>query len=99
MKIILIIFMIIIFIFPLVEGKKKKKGKIRKKIGKEFDPIIGNCILTNPKSSINLKTHIFDHKDDDLSEILKPSKIKLEKSDLDIIEECKKKAVGGKSDL
>ena len=98
MKIILIILMII-FIFPLVEGKKKKKGKKNTKIGKEFDPIIGNCILTNSKSSLNLKTYIFEHGDDDLSEILKPSKIKLEKSDLDIIEECKKKAVGGKTDL
>ena len=98
MKIILIILMII-FIFPLVEVKKKKKGKNRKKIGKEFDPIIGNCILTNSKSSTNLKSHIFEHQDDDLSEILKPSKIKLGKSDLDIIEECKKKAVGGKTDL
>ena len=98
MKIILIILMIM-FILPLFEGKKKKKGKNRKKIGKEFDPFIGNCILTNSKSSINLKTHIFEHRDDDLSEILKPSKIKLEKSDLDIIEECKKKAIGGKTDL
>ena len=99
MRNILIILMIVIFIFSLIEAKKKKKGKNKKKIEKELDPLIGNCILTNSKSSMNLKSYIFDHRDDDLSEILEPSKIKLEKSDLDIIEECKKKATGGKTDL
>ena len=100
MKNILITLIILFILLSSLEAKKKnKKNKKKNKIGKEYEPIIGNCILTNSKTSMKLKSHIFEHRDDDLNKILKPSKIKLEKSDLDIIEECKKKAFEGKSDL
>ena len=82
-----------------LEAKKKKKKKNKNEIEKKYEPFIGRCIITNSKTSMNLKSYIFDHRDDDLNDILKPKKIKLEKSDLDIIEECKKKAREGNGEL
>ena len=90
MKNILFVLLIIFILLSSLEAKKKKKNK--NKIQKKHEGFVGNCILTNSNTSMNLKTYIFDHRDDDLNEILKPSKIKLDKKDIDIIEECKKKA-------
>ena len=70
------------FCFQKRSGKKKKK---------DFDPKVGTCILTSNKASNTLKTYIFDNREENLRELLESPKIKIEKSDIDVIEECKNK--------
>ena len=85
------IFLILIIIALFTSSMSKKKSKKNKKKKKELDPKVGTCILTNNKASNALKSYIFDNRESDLREILKSPKIKLEKSDIDVIEECKNK--------
>ena len=100
MKTIFIFLVLIIFIlFTSSEAKKTKKKKKSKKIKKELDPQIATCILTNNKASMSLKSHIFDHRDDDLSEILDPYNEKIDKNDKEVIKECANKVNKEKGDL
>ena len=89
MKNIFIFLILIIIVFT--PSLSKKKSKKNKKKNKELDPKVGTCILTNNKASNTLKSYIFDNRDDNLRDILESPKIKLEKSDIDVIEECKNK--------
>ena len=84
-----IIFFIFLLTFIVCQPSEEKREEIRRR-RKEHDRQIAECILKNENISTNLKKLIEENKEENLMKALHPRDHKLERSDRDIIRNCRK---------
>ena len=84
-----IIFFIFLLAFIVCQPSEEKREEIRRR-RKKHDRQIAECILKNENISADLKKLIEENKEENLMKALHPRDHKLERSDRDIIRNCRK---------
>ena len=84
-----ILFFLILIVFAVCQPSKEKIEEMRQK-RKEHERQIAECILKSPDASPEFKKLIEENKDKDLIRALHPRDHKLEKSDHDVVRNCRR---------
>ena len=84
-----VLFFLILLSFIVCQPSEAKREKMRQR-RREQDRLLAECILNNRQTSPELKKLIEENKDEHLMRALHPRDHKLEKSDRDIIRNCRK---------
>ena len=88
-RIIIFLIMILCVICPLTEEQREE---IRKK-RKEHETFIAECILRSPQASADIKKRIEENKEEDLRNVLHPKDHKYEKTDREVIRNCRREYI------
>lgn len=78
-----------LLVFSVCQVSEERREEMRKK-RKEHDRKIAECILKSEQASPELKKIIEENKDDDLRKALHPRDHHFERSDRDVIRNCRK---------
>ena len=84
-----VLFFLILLSFIVCQPSEAKREEMRQR-RREQDRLLAECILNNTQTSPELKKLIEENKDDHIMKALHPRDHKLEKSDRDIIRNCRK---------
>ena len=95
MKKIIIFLILISFILCRLDPAKLEEIKQRRK---EEMKLIAECLLKNENTDEELKKSIRENKDFDLVKALRPKGRRLNKSDLEIIKQCRREILKAKAE-
>ena len=90
MKIMLIFLILIVFSSCALDEAKIEEIRQRRLARMK---VIADCILKNEKTSDTLRKSIEENKDGDIMRAIHPRGQRLEKSDKDLIRECRKESI------